>query len=106
MQFPLESILENKPSTQPFILAVGTSKAAVSTYYIVFDNHIVKSPRQDILTAFDLCVKCHFVFNLKFAQPLEHFFKFVCVQCYKIPCENVTSRIRELQTKFENFDED
>ncbi|KAF5303022.1 hypothetical protein FQR65_LT08351 [Abscondita terminalis] len=53
-QIPLKDILNDKPSLQPFILAVGTSKAAISSYYVVFDNHMINSPENNILSALDL----------------------------------------------------
>lgn len=99
---PLASILDKKPSTQPFILAVGTCKAAISKYYIVFDENILPCPRHDIICAFDLCFKVHFVYNLKFAKALESFYKFVQDVFYDIKIDVPTTRMRELRTKINN----
>lgn len=107
-QVPLQTILETRPSNQPFILAVGTSRAAVSSYYIVFDNHIVPSPKPDILTAFNCLFQTYFVFDLHFDKSLQFFFQFVQIQFYQFNVESIplTSRMRDIRTKIANQLED
>lgn len=99
---PLESVLTKKPTQQPFILAVGNSKAAVSQYFVVFDEHILVSPKPDILSALDLCVKVHFVFDLKFEFALHQFYMFILCKFYCIK-QNISNRIIEIQTKLDHL---
>ncbi|KAB0793696.1 hypothetical protein PPYR_13316, partial [Photinus pyralis] len=73
---PLEGILTQKPTTQRFILAVGTSKATISKCYVVFDKYIIATGN-DIIAAFDVCFKAHYAFNLKFDLYLERFYELI-----------------------------
>ncbi|XP_063903501.1 uncharacterized protein LOC135129212 [Zophobas morio] len=103
MQIPFTTILKERPSKQPFILAIGTSKAAISKYYVVFDEHIIPSPEQNVITAFDLCFKVHFVFNLDFEKSLEYFYKFVQNAFYNLEVKTISDRIRWLRTKMDHL---
>lgn len=100
---PLNAILDQKNTKQPFILAKGSSKSAVSAYYIVFDQHIVPCSGNDIVSAFDSCFKLHFVFDLKYERLLDQFYKFIQLQYYGLDVPHPPSRIRELRIKFSHL---
>lgn len=102
-QIPLQTVLQEKKSTQPFILATGTCKKDISSYYLVIDDKIIPTHKDNnIITAFDLLFKCHFVFDVQYNEHLKFFFQFIQSYFYKIELEGITSRMREIRTKFEN----
>lgn len=101
-QIPIQTVLKEKKSNQPFILATGTCKRDISSYYLVIDDKIIATHKDNIATAFDLLFKCHFVFDVQYNDNLKYFFQFIQSYFYKIELGEITSRIREIRTKFEN----
>ncbi|KAI7814032.1 hypothetical protein IRJ41_006664 [Triplophysa rosa] len=60
----LEEHLESQEGQrQPFLLASGTLKQAISTYYIVIDKMLIPCQGATSLAAFDELIKAHFVFG-------------------------------------------
>lgn len=83
---------------------MGTSKAAINSYYVVFDDNIVPSPEPNIIHAVDICFKVHYVFNLNFEKTLDMFYKFLQTEFYKMELsEPINSRITEICIKINNF---
>ncbi|KAG7456354.1 hypothetical protein MATL_G00251400 [Megalops atlanticus] len=60
----LEEQLENQEGhRQPYLLASGTSKQAINTYYVVIDKKLIPCQGTTSLAAFDELFKVHFVFS-------------------------------------------
>lgn len=103
----MEAILKVRKSCQPFLVAIGSKKAAVHDYKIVFDNNFLDTGRSSILEAFDLLFKVHFVFKMKYDIGLETFYTFIQDLFYSIDVEKIhyTTKMRELRNRIIHFDE-
>ncbi len=52
----------------------------------------------DVVRALDILFKSHYVFNVKFAQPLIPFYNFMETFIYKINLQNVRASVDALHT--------
>lgn len=104
---PLDKILEVRKSFQPFLVAIGSKRAAIHDFKIVFDNRFLDTGKNNILDAFDLLFKVHFVFKVKFDTGLETFFTFIQDFFYEIDREKIhyTTKMRELRNRIVHFEE-
>ncbi|KAK3549822.1 hypothetical protein QTP86_014708 [Hemibagrus guttatus] len=69
----LEEQLENQEGhRQPYLLASGTSKQAISTFYIVLDKKLIPCQGTTSLAAFDELFKVHFVFSVSYDTALSN----------------------------------
>ncbi|RXN18619.1 hypothetical protein ROHU_007710 [Labeo rohita] len=56
-----EEVLGSTQTTQPYILAVGTSKSSIHDYYIAVDKWLIPCMAKSSLSAFDELFKVHCV---------------------------------------------
>lgn len=102
MGTPLADVINKRKTQQPFIIAQGANISAIDFYYVVVDGHTLP-PVSDALKCFDLLFKVHFVFNIKYDERLDSFWKFIQFFYYKIDMkqELVTPKMKELCSKLE-----
>ncbi|XP_077054748.1 uncharacterized protein LOC143740866 isoform X2 [Siphateles boraxobius] len=66
-----DHLLTTEGNPQPYLLASGTSKAQVFTFYIVLDKKLLPCQSSTSLGAFDELFKCHFVFSVKYDDAFQ-----------------------------------
>ena len=90
--------------SQPYLLATGTSKAQVFTFYIVLDKKLVPCQSCTSLGAFDELFKSHFVFSVKYDDSLSSLYTFLQTTVYNIDIGNTeeTPRVKELRARLLN----
>ncbi|XP_078810654.1 uncharacterized protein LOC105355174 isoform X2 [Oryzias latipes] len=89
---------------QPYILAVGTSRASINDYYIVVDGQLIPCKAKSSLSAFDELFKAHYVFGISYDQPLQNMYTFVQTTIYNIDvglCHE-SPRVKDLRSKLLN----
>ncbi|XP_052464946.1 uncharacterized protein LOC128021672 [Carassius gibelio] len=62
----IQEHLELEENRQPYILASGSSKEAISHYFIVVDKKLIPCQESSSLAAIDELFKVHFVFSLSY----------------------------------------
>ncbi|CAI5644299.1 unnamed protein product [Oreochromis niloticus] len=99
-----DHLMNNEGNPQPYLLATGTSKAQVFSFYIVLDRKLL--PRQSCtsLGAFDELFKCHFVFSVKYEDALSSLYTFLQTTVYNIDVGTTVEspRVKELRAKLLN----
>ncbi|KAJ8009753.1 hypothetical protein DPEC_G00094800 [Dallia pectoralis] len=101
----LEDHLENQEGhRQPYLLASGTHKQAISTYYIVMDKKLIPCLGTTSLAALDKLFKVHFVFSVSYDNALSNMYTFLQTTVYGIDVENTkeSPKVKELRAKFMN----
>ncbi|RXN32877.1 hypothetical protein ROHU_015956 [Labeo rohita] len=66
-----EEVLGSTQTTQPYILAVGTSKSSIHDYYIAVDKWLIPCMAKSSLSAFDELFKVHYVFGISYDAALQ-----------------------------------
>ncbi|KAL7834770.1 hypothetical protein SRHO_G00290170 [Serrasalmus rhombeus] len=79
-----DHLMSTEGNTQPYLLATGTSKAQVSSFYIVLDRNLIPCQSCTSLGAFDELFKSHFVFSVKYDDALSSLYKFLQTTLYII----------------------
>ncbi|KAM8766253.1 uncharacterized protein AB9X84_005521 [Acanthopagrus schlegelii] len=89
---------------QPYLLASGTSKAQVSSFYIVLDRKLLPCQSCTSLGEFDELFKSHFVFSVKYDDALASLYTFLQTTLYNIDIGTTeeTPRVKELRAKLLN----
>lgn len=89
---------------QPYLLASGTSKAQVSSFYIVLDRKLLPCQSCTSLGAFDELFKSHFVFSVKYDDALASLYTFLQTTLYNIDIGTTeeTPSVKELSAKLLN----
>ncbi|XP_031342633.1 uncharacterized protein LOC116176312 isoform X2 [Photinus pyralis] len=102
---PLEAIIGAAKGSQPYLIAIGSNKAAIHDFKVVVDNKFLETGQSSILQAFDFLFKTYFVFKIKFDVGLETFFTFIQDFFYNIETDNIhyTTKMRELKNRILNF---
>ncbi|XP_041466263.1 uncharacterized protein LOC121416815 [Lytechinus variegatus] len=98
----LEQLLqEGKRQMQPFLLALGRSKAQITQYFIIIDHMALPCAAHDIEGAMDALFKSHYVFGLEYARPLKNFWTFVQTTIYGVDVDITLEppKVRELRAK-------
>ncbi|GAA6232819.1 uncharacterized protein LOC115361442 [Lates japonicus] len=101
----LEEHLENQRAhRQPYLLASGTGKQAISTYYIVMDKRLIPCQGTTSLAAFDELFKLHFVFSVSYDDALNNMYTFLQTTVYSIDVDTTkeSPKVKELRAKFMN----
>ncbi|XP_031617244.1 uncharacterized protein LOC116337077 [Contarinia nasturtii] len=81
---PPENMIEND-NNHPYIVACGTSKKDIVSYYIETERHLFPLPFEfGILETFDIFFKLHHVFHMKFDKALENMIVFMQRLIYKL----------------------
>lgn len=104
-EYSQESAAEEpaRQSTQPYLVAEGSRKNAISRYYVCVDTRKIPIETRTPQGAFDTLFKAHFVFHTKFDSNLLNFYEFLQAYYYKIPREDrniavtPTPRMREVE---------
>nr|XP_001334318.4 uncharacterized protein LOC794378 [Danio rerio] len=99
-----DHLLTTEGNPQPYLLASGTSKAQVSTFYIVMDRKILPCQSCTSLGAFDELFKSHFVFGVKYDDALSSLYTFVQTTVYNIDIGSTeeTPKVKELRARLLN----
>ena len=89
---------------QPYLLASGTSKQAISSFYIVMDKKLILCQGTTSLAALDELFKVHFVFSVSYADALNNLYTFIQTTVYGIDVETTkeSPKVKELRAKFMN----
>ncbi|XP_060780399.1 uncharacterized protein LOC132888359 [Neoarius graeffei] len=100
----IDEHLQEKEGKQPVILAVGRARNKIDTYYIAVDKQLIPCHASSSLSAFDELFKCHYVFNLSYAESLVHLYTFVQTTVFNIDVTSTeeSPRVRELRAKILN----
>lgn len=100
----IQEHLELEENRQPYILASGSSKEAISHYFIVVDKKLIPCQESSSLAAIDELFKVHFVFSLSYDPPLKNLYTFLQTTVYKIDVGTTSEspRVKELRAKFLN----
>nr|XP_055056386.1 uncharacterized protein LOC129440856 isoform X1 [Misgurnus anguillicaudatus] len=99
-----EEVLGSTQTTQPYILAVGTSKSSIHEYYIVLDGQLIPCMAKSSLSAFDELFKTHYVFGISYDAALHNMFTFLQTTIYNIDVgiTHESPRIGDLRAKVLN----
>ncbi|XP_066508846.1 uncharacterized protein [Hoplias malabaricus] len=98
VQQHLDSITQSR---QPYLLAMGSTKCSIHSYFIVIDNHALPCKATGSVGAFDELFKAHFVFGTSYNSCLNNVFTFVQTTIYNIDIGETkeTPRVAELRAK-------
>ncbi|XP_049924047.1 uncharacterized protein LOC126404715 [Epinephelus moara] len=99
-----DHLMTTEGNPQPYLLASGTSKAQVSTFYIVLDRKLLPCQPCTSLGAFDELFKSHFVFSVKYDDALSSLYTFLQTTLYNIDIGTTeeTPKVKELRAKLLN----
>ncbi|XP_031148514.1 uncharacterized protein LOC116045134 [Sander lucioperca] len=100
----LEHLENQEGHRQPYLLASGTHKQAISTYYVVMDKKLIPCLGTTSLAAFDELFKVHFVFSVSYDNALSNMYTFLQTTVYSIDVETTkeSPKVKELRAKFMN----
>ncbi len=89
---------------QPYLLASGTSRRAISSYYIVMDKKLILCQGTTSLSAFDELFKVHFVFSLNYDEALRSMYNFIQTAVFGIDVgtTKATPKVKDLRAKLLN----
>ncbi|KAI3369626.1 hypothetical protein L3Q82_025338, partial [Scortum barcoo] len=95
-----DHLMTTEGCSQPYLLATGTSKAQVFTFYVVLDKKLVPCQSCTSLGTFDELFKSHFVFSVKYDDSLSSLYTFL----YNIDIGRTeeTPRVKELRARLLN----
>ncbi|XP_052456813.1 uncharacterized protein LOC128016376 [Carassius gibelio] len=99
-----EEVLGSTQTTQPYILAVGTSKSSIHDYYIAVDERLIPCMAKSSLSAFDELFKVHYVFGISYDAALHNMFTFLQTTIYNIDVgiTRESPRVGDLRAKILN----
>ncbi|CAM4577938.1 unnamed protein product [Leuciscus chuanchicus] len=80
----IQEHLEAEENRQPYILATGSSKEAISQFFIVVDKKLIPCQESSSLAAIDELFKVHFVFSISYDLPLTNMYTFLQTTIYGI----------------------
>ncbi|CAM4735792.1 unnamed protein product [Leuciscus chuanchicus] len=80
----IQEHLEAEENRQPYILATGSSKEAISQFFIVVDKKLIPCQESSSLAAIDELFKVHFVFSISYDLPLKNMYTFLQTTIYGI----------------------
>uniref|UniRef100_UPI003AAFAE01 uncharacterized protein n=1 Tax=Centroberyx gerrardi TaxID=166262 RepID=UPI003AAFAE01 len=100
----LEEHLQNQERHhQPYLLACGTRKQAISTFYVVMDKKLIPCQGTTSLAAFDELFKVHFVFSVSYDDALRNMYTFqTTVYSIDVDTTKESPKVKELRAKFMN----
>lgn len=89
---------------QPYLLASGTTKQAISNFYVVMDKKLIPCQGRTSLAAFDELFKVHFVFSVNYDESLSSMYTFLQTTVYNIDVgiTKESPKVKELRAKFMN----
>ncbi|CAL8295164.1 unnamed protein product [Lota lota] len=88
-------------SSQPYLLAQGSTQSSIHSYFIVVDKHALPCKATGSVGAFDEVFKAHYVFGTSYSSSLSSFFTFVQTTIYNIDMGETkeTPRVAELRAR-------
>ncbi|KAK0136752.1 hypothetical protein N1851_027064 [Merluccius polli] len=97
----LDEHLDSDERQQPYLLACGTTKRAISAFYIVMDKKLIPCQGNTSLAAFDELFKVHFVFSLNYDESLRSMYTFLQTTMYNIDVGSTkdSPKLKELRAK-------
>ncbi|XP_071326663.1 uncharacterized protein [Trachinotus anak] len=101
----LDEHIENQEGHyQPYLLASGTCKQAISTYYIVIDKKLIPCQGTTSLAAVGELFKVHFVFRVSYNAALNNMYTFLQTTVYGVDVDTTkeSPKVKELRAKFMN----
>ena len=83
--------------TQPYLLQIGDGWTSPSTFFIIVDGKALPC-ESDVTLAVDALFKCHYIFNIEYADELRGFYAFLEHFVYEIGVStaHIPVRAREL----------
>ncbi|KAL7857977.1 hypothetical protein AOLI_G00180790 [Acnodon oligacanthus] len=98
VQQHLDSITQ---SSQPYLLALGSIKSSIHSYFIVIDKRALPCKATGSVGAFDELFKAHFVFGMSYSSCLNNILIFVQTTVYNIDMGETkeTPRVAELRAR-------
>ncbi|MEQ2234918.1 hypothetical protein ILYODFUR_036336 [Ilyodon furcidens] len=89
---------------QPYLLASGTCKQAISMYYIVIDKKLIICQGTTSLAAVEELFKVHFVFRVSYDAALNNMYTFLQTAVYGVDVDTTkeSPKVKELRAKFMN----
>ncbi|XP_063068541.1 uncharacterized protein LOC134459969 [Engraulis encrasicolus] len=99
VQGHLDAITQTR---QPYLLAVGMSRANIHRFFIVIDKIAIPCSATTSLGAFDELFKAHFVFGTEFSDWLGNMYTFIQTTIFNIDVGLVKEnpRVIELRSRF------
>jgi hypothetical protein len=93
--------LDSDERQQPYLLASGTTKRAISAFYIAMDKKLIPCQGNTSLAAFDELFKVHFVFSLNYDESLRSMYTFIQTTIYNIDVGSTkeSPKLKELRAK-------
>ena len=97
----LDEHLERGENRQPYLLASGTSKDAIGSFFIVIDKKLIPCEATTSLAAVDELFKLHFVFGISYDPALKGMYTFLQTTVYNIDPDTTSEspKVKELRTK-------
>uniref|UniRef100_A0A1A8NN88 Si:dkey-103d23.3 n=3 Tax=Nothobranchius TaxID=28779 RepID=A0A1A8NN88_9TELE len=88
-------------SCQPYLLAQGTTRSRIHTFFIVIDKHALPCKATGSVGALDELFKAHYVFGTSYSHALINFFTFLQTTVYNIDVAETkqTPRVAELRAR-------
>lgn len=98
--------LEQKCTTQPFLIMEGSSPAAIAVYHLFVDGKVITLPKgTTTLEAVDYLFMIHFVLKTEYDKDLKTFWLFIQSFFYGIDDVEFTAKMREVRSQLANVSE-
>ncbi|KAL0978777.1 hypothetical protein UPYG_G00175030 [Umbra pygmaea] len=100
----IQEHLEAEENRQPYILASGSSKEAISQFFIAVDKKLIPCQESSSLAAIDELFKVNFVLSISYDLPLKTIYTFLQTAVYRIDVGTTSEspRVKELRAKLLN----
>ncbi|KAI4811648.1 hypothetical protein KUCAC02_014527, partial [Chaenocephalus aceratus] len=97
-----EHLQSHMDTSQPYLLASGTSKEAVGNFFILIDKKLIPCEATTSLAAIDELFKLHFVLGTSYDPALKSMYTFLQTTVYNIDVDTTSDspKVKELITKF------
>lgn len=91
--------------TQPNLVCIGESSAAISSYFIVCDRVLIPINAKSSTEAIDTLFKTHYVLATEYDKNLVGFWKFIQAYIYKLDVEttHLPRKVKEVFAQLCNF---
>ncbi|XP_056331620.1 uncharacterized protein LOC130243470 isoform X1 [Danio aesculapii] len=99
-----EHFAKQEGHRQPYLLASGMHKSAISNYFIAMDKMIIPCQGTTSLAAIDELFKAHFVFSVSYDDALSNMYTFLQTTVYGVDVDTTkeSPKVKELRAKFMN----
>lgn len=91
--------MEQKCTTQPFLILEGSSKASIAVYHLFVDGKVITLPKgTTTLEAVDYLFMIHFVLKTEYDKDLKTFWLFIQSFFYGMDDVEFTAKMREVRS--------